>query len=576
MTTFGILTRLTRLMLSAGLGARRSMVQASGLEAVVIVMGVVGPYALKLLIDELDGPTGSPLQLLLTILLFVGCWAGASIVETARLACTAEMVEALTRHFTTRALAAALPEITAARDSQSGRLPGMLERLPYSLTLVVEGLIWRLGPVLLQAIASLAVIASLIQPRYVLVLTLTLLGFVGATWIGARRHRAHADATNAAASHVSRTIGDIVRNARRVVLNGALNRELRYAGDILRAKRQATAGMYRSLTLMAALQFCSVGVGLVALLMLAGLDVGKGRMTAGDFVLLQTYAFRLTVPLSALGYILAQAGVAIANIRDVLAFTNASVVPSTPQPGPTGAADLTVEDVSFCYGDNMPGIIGISLFIPAGRFVAIVGPNGSGKSTLAQMLAGVLTPGSGKVEIAGVDIAMIPWGERHRYILYAPQFIGLFNRSLRENILYPPANQSIREVGELLHVWRFYEPGRPIDFEMELGEQGERLSGGQIQKLELARLTGVEVPVLILDESTSALDPSSEASVITRLRSRARSATTLIMITHRLATAKAADQVLFMRSGRLVCSGTHGELMQRCASYQALWRAPQV
>ena len=361
MKTFGTLARLTRLMLSAGLGTRRSLVNAFGLEAVVISMGVAGPYALKLLIDALDGPARSPLQLVLFILLFVGCWAGASIVETARLACTADMVDALARHFTTQALAAALPDITAARDSQSGRVPGMLERLPYSLTLVVEGLIWRLGPVFLQAIASLAVIASLIQPRYVLVLALTLLGFVGATWIGARRHRVHADATNAAASHVSRTIGDIVRNARRVVLNGALDRELRYADDILRAKRQATASMYRSLTVMAALQFCIFGVGLVALLMLAGLDVGNGHMTAGDFVLLQTYAFRLTVPLSALGYILAQAGVAIANIRDVLAFTNAHEVPRTTQLGPTGAADLTVEDVSFCYGDNMPAINGVSL-----------------------------------------------------------------------------------------------------------------------------------------------------------------------------------------------------------------------
>ncbi|HEX7782738.1 MAG TPA: ABC transporter ATP-binding protein [Sphingobium sp.] len=575
MKTFGTLARLTRLMLSAGLGTRRSLVNAFGLEAVVISMGVAGPYALKLLIDALDGPARSPLQLVLFILLFVGCWAGASIVETARLACTAEMVDALARHFTTQALAAALPDITAARDSQSGRVPGMLERLPYSLTLVVEGLIWRLGPVFLQAIASLAVIASLIQPRYVLVLALTLLGFVGATWIGARRHRVHADATNAVASHVSRTIGDIVRNARRVVLNGALDRELRYADDILRAKRQATASMYRSLTVMAALQFCIVGVGLVALLMLAGLDVGNGHMTAGDFVLLQTYAFRLTVPLSALGYILAQAGVAIANIRDVLAFTNAHEVPRTTQLGPTGAADLTVEDVSFCYGDNMPAINGVSLFIPAGRFVAIVGPNGSGKSTLAQLLAGVLTPSSGKVEIAGVDIATIPWEERHRNILYAPQFIGLFNRSLRENILYPPASQAIHEVEKLLDVWRFYEPGRPIDFEMELGEQGERLSGGQIQKLELARLAGVDVPVMILDESTSALDPSSEASVITRLRSRARNATTLIMITHRLATAKAAEQVLFVRGGQLVGSGTHGDLMRRCASYRNLWLAPK-
>jgi len=574
-TTFGILARLTRLMLSAGLGARRSLAEAFVLEGAVIAMGVIGPYALKLLIDMLGVPMASPLPLFFTILLFVGCWAGASILETARLSCTAQMVDALARRFTIAALASALPDITAARDSRSGRVPGLLERLPYSLTLVVEGLIWRLGPVLLQALASLGVIAGLIQPLYVLTLALTFLGFLGATWIGARCHQVHADATNAAASHVSRTIADIVRNARRVVLNGALDRELFHAGDALGAKRQATAGMYRSLTGMAALQFSIVGIGLAALLMLAGLDVARGRMSAGDFILLQTYAFRLTVPLSALGYILAQAGVAIANIRDVLALTNANEVPViTAQDAPTGAVDLVAENVSFRYGDGMPGITGISLHVPPGRFIAIVGPNGSGKSTLAQILAGILPPSSGSVRLAGVDIATITRGERHRYILYAPQFIGLFNRSLLENILYPPASQPIGDVEELLHRWRFHEPGRPIDFGMEVGEQGERLSGGQIQKLELARLAGVDVPVLILDESTSALDPRSEADVIMQLRRRASSAT-LIMITHRLATAKAADEVLFMRDGQLADSGPHEELLWRCASYRSLWSAPQ-
>jgi len=570
-TTFGILARLTQLMLSARLGARRSLVEAFALEILVIAMGVAGPYALKLLIDMLADPSGSLLYLFVTVMLFVGCWAGASILETARLSCTAKMVDALARHFTIRALAAALPEITAARDSRSGRVPGMLERLPYSLTLVVEGLIWRLGPVILQALASLVVIAGLIRPRYVLILALTLVGFLAATWLGARRHRVHAEATNTAASHVSRTIGDIVRNARRVVLNGALERELQHVGDALGSKRHAAAGMYRSLTLMAALQFCVVGLGLVALLLLAGLDVGQGLMSAGDFVLLQTYAFRLTVPLSSLGYILAQAGVAIANIRDVLTFSTDNEEDSALPPGLTASSDLVAEDVRFHYGEGMPGVAGISVHVPAGSFVAIVGPNGSGKSTLAQLLAGVLEPSSGRIAVGGIDIATIPWADRHRHILYAPQFIGLFNRSLRENILYPPANQSIGDVEELLHLWRFHDPGRPIDFEMELGEQGERLSGGQVQKLELARLAGVAVPVLILDESTSALDPRSEANAIAKLRGRAGGATTLIMITHRLATAQAADRVVFMEGGRLAGCGTHRELMDRHRSYRQLW-----
>ena len=123
MTTFGILARLTQLMLSAGLGARRSLFEAFTLEALVIAMGVAGPYALKLLIDMLAASSESRLYLFVTVMLFVGCWAGASILETARLSCTAKMVDALARHYTIRALAAALPEITAARAAAVAAFP---------------------------------------------------------------------------------------------------------------------------------------------------------------------------------------------------------------------------------------------------------------------------------------------------------------------------------------------------------------------------------------------------------------------------------------------------------------------
>ncbi|RYM10663.1 ATP-binding cassette domain-containing protein [Sphingobium cupriresistens] len=571
MTTLRILAELGRLMVSASLGTRQSLMRAGALEAMVIIMGVAGPYALKLLIDALDGRAGNALHLSFYVVAFVGCWAGASIVETARLACTADMVEALTRRFTIDALGSTLPAITAARDSKGGRVPGMLERLPFSLTLVVEGLLWRMAPVVLQAVASLAVVAGLIPPRYVLILAATLGGFIVATWIGAVWHRIHADATNAAASGVSGTIGDLVRNARRVVLNGALDRELLDAQSILSVKRGAAQRMYRSLTVMAVLQFGIVGLGLTVLLLFAGLDVAQGRMTTGDFILLQTYAFRLTVPLSSLGYILAQAGVAIANIRDVMGLRQVAVDDEGLPPTPVGSAEVRLRAASFFYGEGMPGISDISVRIGPGRFVAIVGPNGSGKSRLAQIMAGVLTPISGKVEVAGVDIATIPWRERHRYVLYAPQFIGLFNRSLRDNVLYPPTTRQADDVEALLRRWRFHESGRPLDLDLELGEQGERLSGGQIQKLELARLAGVQVPILILDESTSALDPRSEAAAIATLRRRTDDATTLIMITHRLETAQAADQVLFMRGGRLAASGLHEELMDRDASYRELW-----
>ncbi|MBF7013746.1 ABC transporter ATP-binding protein [Novosphingobium sp. HR1a] len=563
--------RLVRMMATAAIGARPSLLRAAWLEALAIALGAIGPYALKLLIDDLDRPHETSLHLQFCVLLFVGCWVGASTVDTARLARTAEITDALTRHMTIEALACVLPAITAARDSHSGRAPGLLERLPYSLSLVVEGVIWRGGPAFLQCLTGFLVIASLISWTYVALLAITLLGFVVAASIGSVRNRVHADAANSAASQVSHNTGDIVRNARRVVLNGALDHELARTATMLDLKRRATADMCRSMTLMAALQCCILGCGLAALLILAALDVAGARMSTGDFVLIQTYAFRSTVSLSSLGPIIAQAGVAIANIRDVMELANAPKAPDIPEPPVSDSADLVATHVSFRYRTDQPVIEDVSLRIDTGSFAVIVGCNGSGKSTLAQILAGVLAPSSGKIEIAETNVAAIPWRERYRHVLYAPQFIGLFNRSLRENALYHPARQSAAGVEDLLVSWRFKDPGTPIDFEMKLGEQGERLSGGQIQKLELARLAGLDVPILILDESTSALDPRSEMNAVSVLRQRRHGTSTLVMISHRMEIARAADQVLFMHDGRLAATGTHAMLMERYGAYRSLW-----
>jgi ABC-type bacteriocin/lantibiotic exporter with double-glycine peptidase domain len=453
---------------------------------------------------------------------------------------------------------------------------GLLERLPFSLAVVVEGLIWRAGPIVIQLVVSLAIISGLIPFRYVLILAAVLAGYVVATWAGAVRHRVHANATNSASAAVSQTVGDVLRNARRVVLNGALSRELTHIDAQYGVKRHTTERMYWSLVTMSALQYGIVGLGLICLLVMGGFDVNAGRMTAGDFVLLQAYAFRLALPLSGFGYVLAQAGVSIANLKDALALTQTASDGGGPASAQPGAAAIDLEAVSFSYGAGLPGITDVNVRIAPASFVTIVGPNGSGKSTLAQLIAGVLAPTHGRVEINGNNLAGIARAERHGLVLYVPQFIGLFNRSLMDNALYPPTTLGQNDLLELLASWRFYEAGREIDFDIQLGEQGERLSGGQIQKLELARLAGVRVPAVILDESTSSLDPRSEAEVIGTLRRKYGAATTLIMITHRPGLVEGADQVLFRQAGELAGAGLHDDLLAQSEDYRRLWATTTV
>ena len=566
-----VLVSLARLMGSRDLKMRANLATSVILELVGIGFGVAGPFMLKQLVDTLGRPSLGAVSLVGLVILFVVTWFGGSIVSTFRMVFTSRVIDALQRSITTTLLRGRLPAAASARDGDSGRLLGLLERLPFSLQVVCEGLIWRTVPMFVQVFACFAVIAGLIPLRYVLIMGAMLTGFVAATWYGANQQKGYSLATNVAAGAVSQTLGDVLRNARRVVLNGALELEVRRTDDKLLDKRKSTERMWWSLVRLSVMQYGSVGLGLLFLLILGGLDVGAGRMTVGDFVLLQAYAARLTLPLSSFGFNLSQAGVSIANLSDVLDLASPSKAAERRTGEATGAAGIELLNVSFDYGPGLPGVKDVSVSLAPGTFNVIVGPNGSGKSTLAQLIAGVLEPSKGMIRIGGQELATLDRSDRHRQIMYVPQFIGLFHRSLSENALYPPTSQTEGELQELLGEWRFYEAGRPIDFSMMVGEQGERLSGGQIQKLELARLTGVRVPAIILDESTSALDPRSEARVIGTLRKRFGGGTTMMLITHRPQLAEIADQVLFMQAGRLLGAGLHFDLLAGAEAYAALW-----
>jgi len=404
-------------------------------------------------------------------------------------------------------------------------------------------------------------------------MTAVVLGaYLIATRHGAARFQDAARGANEAAAAQAQTLGDILRNARRVVFNGNLAAELDTIGEALAERRSANERVSQLIAATATLQSAVLAVGLSALLILAAADVSAERLTVGDFVLLQAYAFRLALPLGGFGYVIRQAGVSIANIGEALEFGGESCAqPQLSSPAPAGPAEIVLDGVGFRYGEEWV-LRGASARIAPGAFVVLVGPNGSGKSTLAQIIAGLIEPDEGCVSINGRPLREIEPDERHRLVLYTPQSIGLFNRTLRENALYPPTRASEAELASILADWGFYESGRPIDLDLAVGEQGARLSGGQMQKLELARLAGVSAPVVILDETTSALDLESEARAVRTLREQYRGRTTLILITHHIVMVREADHVLFLERGRLTI-GRHEILFRNCSSYSHFCRS---
>lgn len=566
-----VIATLTAAMVDRATGLRADLGASLALEAAAIGLATGGPLALKMLLDGMGQGHVSTTLAAGLVVAFILSWLGGGVLQAWRQCFSQNMLNRLNAVIVDEALASVMPSLVGSRDSDSGRLLGAMERLPFSLQVIVEGLIWQIAPTIVQVLISLAVILSILKPLYVVVLALTLAGFALAAWFGAFRQNTVSLEASSTAGQLSETMGDVLRNARRVVLNGALPAERQLISERFEGKRQAFRRMLTSQVVMALLQYGTAGLGLACLLTLGAYDVLAGRMTIGEFVLLQAYGFRLVLPLSGFGFVVSQAAIALITVRDVLDMGRegqASEVLITP---PEGPAKLVLRNVAFSYGLGLPGLHDVNATLQPGSFNVIVGPNGSGKSTLAQVMAGLLEPTSGEVVISGVPLRSIPRDQRYRFLLYVPQSVTLLNRTLLANALYPPSGQTEADIAHLLAEWRFFDPARDIDFTAVVGEQGERLSGGQIQKLELARIARVKVPAIILDESTSALDPVSEADIIRTLREGYGAATTLILITHRKGLAEIADQVLFMKNGTLMRSGTHETLMQDSAAYVRLW-----
>ncbi|KGV09552.1 ATP-binding cassette domain-containing protein [Burkholderia pseudomallei] len=568
------LADVIRLMLDKDTHARRPIVAGVLVEALTSAFMLLGPIALKLAVDEMARPRFDAAKASVDIALFAVLWSASAISSIALLAYTGRIVHAVSNALLRRALHAQLPALASRASSDSGYVQGLLERLPYSLQVIIEGVLWKIVPVAIQLAVALVLIALLVPLRYAAILFAVLAAYFVFSHLSAEQYEKSAATTNEAAGALSAALGDVLANAPRVVYNGALAREIDYVGA--RAGARLDVDWRRSwlLTRAAACQYGIIALGMAAMFVLCVRDIAAGRITLGDFMLLQTYVLQFALPLGAYGFVLRQAGAALANVREALDIAPrpapAAAIGAAPPPGRSGAP-IAVRRLAFRRADRF-AIEPMSFDLPAGSYTAIVGHNGSGKSTLAKIIAGRLAPDEGVVAYGDVDLYRVASDARHRFALYVPQDVALLNRSLRENVRYYPSTLTDDDATRLLERLAFHKDGRPIDLDGEVGEGGARLSGGQVQKVELVRLMGVDVPAIVLDETTSGLDPHSDALGIAMLRERLGQRTTLVLITHRIANVEAADQVLFLSGGRLVAAGPHRRLVDTCDEYRAFWR----
>ena len=355
----------------------------------------------------------------------------------------------------------------------------------------------------------------------------------------------------------------------------------RYDENLGRYRRAAIKSQ-TSLSLLNTGQQLIIAVALVAMLMRATGGVVAGRMTLGDLVMVNAFMIQLYIPLNFLGVVYREIKQSLTDLEKMFALmAREREIADSPNATdlrlPDGQVSVVFDHVSFAYDPARTILHDVSFEIPAGKTVAVVGPSGSGKSTLARLLYRFYDVQQGAIEIAGQDIRTVTQASVRQAIGIVPQDTVLFNDTVQYNIAYGRPGATLEQVeaaARAAHIHGFIT-ATPQGYATMVGERGLKLSGGEKQRVAIARTLLKNPPILIFDEATSALDSANERAIQAELQGVAYDKTTLV-IAHRLSTVVDAHEILVMSAGRIVERGTHLALLARNGAYADMWALQQT
>ncbi|MDV4166738.1 ABC transporter ATP-binding protein/permease [Rhodovulum sp. FJ3] len=462
---------------------------------------------------------------------------------------------------------------------KTGGLSRIIERGVKGVAFLLRFMLFSIGPLALELLLVAVIFYTVFDARYLAVVVLTIWAYVQFTfkvteWRVRIRRQMNDQDTDANQKAI-----DSLLNFETVKYFGAEAREARRYDAAMEGYEEAAIKTSYSLAMLNFGQTFLITAGLVAVMVMAAMGVRDGALTVGDFVMVNAYMIQITMPLNFLGTVYREIRQSLVDMGEMFELleqpAEVNDKPNAPALNVTGGT-VELRDVVFGYDDVRPILQGVSLTVPAGKTVALVGPSGSGKSTIGRLLFRFYDVNAGQVLIDGQDVRDVTQDSLHSAIGVVPQDTVLFNDTIYYNIAYgnPEATRAQVEAAARAAKIHDFIASLPDGYETTVGERGLKLSGGEKQRVGIARTLLKNPPILLLDEATSALDSETEASIQTELQAMGQGRT-VVSIAHRLSTIVDADEIIVLQDGQVAEHGTHADLLRRGGRYAALWQRQQ-
>jgi len=458
---------------------------------------------------------------------------------------------------------------------KTGGLSRIMERGVKGVEFLLRFLLFNIGPLFLELFMVAAIFFVLFDAWYLAAVVGTITLYVWFTfqvteWRVKIRKQMNDQDTDANQKAV-----DSLLNFETVKYFGAEEREAARYDVSMKGYESAAIKTSQSLAFLNAGQSFIITAGLVAVMVLAAWGVQQGALTVGDFVMVNAYMVQITMPLNFLGSVYREIRQALVDMGEMFALLE-QPAEVTDKPGAPALAvnggHVEFDAVSFGYEAARPILHGITVDVAAGQTVALVGPSGSGKSTIGRLLFRFYDVTDGAIRIDGQDLRDVTQASVHDAIGVVPQDTVLFNDTIRYNIAYGRADASFAEIEAAAKAAKIHDfiVSLPDGYDTTVGERGLKLSGGEKQRVGIARTVLKNPRILLLDEATSALDTETERDIQESLKAMGKGRT-VITIAHRLSTIADADRIVVLENGVVTEEGTHEDLLARGGKYAAMW-----